>query len=100
MPYFLIAGRSSHSYLHQPKFHLLIFANEEAGIESIRQSFESEYQDIAEQQVFPLDRRVKEVFGCDQPFVLLLRPDNHIAFLSPDISRERIERYFKEFIGA
>jgi 2-polyprenyl-6-methoxyphenol hydroxylase-like FAD-dependent oxidoreductase len=98
MPYFLIAGRNSHSYLHQPKFHLLIFANGELGIESIEQTFESEYRDIAELQVFALDERVREVFGTDKPFVVLLRPDNHIAFLSPDISLERIQAYFKEFI--
>lgn len=100
MPYFMIAGRSSHSYLHQPKFHLLIFANGKHQFESIRQSFESVYGDIADQQVFTFEERVREVFGTDEPFVLLLRPDNHIAFLSPDISLERIDRYFEEFIGA
>lgn len=100
MPYFLIAGRSSHSYLHQPRFHLLIFANGEPGSESIGQGFESNYQDIAEQQVFALDERAREVFGTDNPFLLLLRPDNHIAFVSSDISLARVEAYFEEFIGS
>lgn len=100
MPYFMIAGRSSHSYLHQPKFHLLIFTNGEDGSESIGQGFESKFQDIAEQQVFALDERAREVFGTDKPFVLLLRPDNHIAFISSDISLARVEAYFEAFIGS
>ncbi len=100
MPYFLIAGRSSHSYLHQPKFHLLIFAAGKDLPESLRQTFESDYQDIADLQVFTLDERVREVFGTDKPFVVLLRPDNHIAFLSPEISVEGIRDYFKRFITA
>jgi 2-polyprenyl-6-methoxyphenol hydroxylase-like FAD-dependent oxidoreductase len=100
MPYFNIADRSSHSYLHQPRFHLLIFAAEIDSHESLRQAFAGEYQDIAEQQVFTLDERVREVFGTDKPFFVLLRPDNHIAFLSPDISLKRIQAYFKEFIGS
>jgi hypothetical protein len=30
---------------------------------------------------------------------VLLRPDNHIAFMSSDISSSAIREYFVEFIG-
>ena len=80
--------------------NLLIFASGKHFPESLRQTLESEYQDIAELQVFNLDERAREVFGTDHSFVVLLRPDNHIAFLSPDISLKRIQAYFKEFIGS
>ncbi len=100
MPYFLIAGRSSHSYLHQPKFHLLIFTNSKDLPESLPQTFASAYQDIAELQVFTLDERIKEVFGTDKPFVVLLRPDNHIAFLSTEVSLACVRAYFDQFIGS
>jgi hypothetical protein len=46
-----------------------------------------------------LDERVRRLFGNDQPFVVLVRPDNHIAFISSDITLSRIQSYFDEFIG-
>ena len=94
----MINGRHSHSYLHEPKFHLLLFAQRKDSYESIRKAFENEYQGIADQQFFVLDEPVSEVFGSNEPFLVLLRPDNHIAFLSLDISFKRIEAYFREFI--
>ena len=97
MPYFLVDGNSSHSYLHAPKFHLLIFAAGDSP-ESLRQNFEGGFQDIVEQQTFSLDEQVKKVFGTDSPFVVLLRPDNHIAFISAEVSQGRIEAYFERFI--
>lgn len=99
MPYFLISGRSSHSYLDEPKFHLLVFANGEDSHEAIRQAFESEYQGFADQQFFALDERARGVFGTSEPFLLLLRPDNHIAFLSSEVSLARVQEYFEQFIG-
>jgi 2-polyprenyl-6-methoxyphenol hydroxylase-like FAD-dependent oxidoreductase len=99
IPYFLINGRNSHSYLHEPKFHLLLFANRKDSYESIRQAFEREYQGIADQQFFVLDERAREAFGSNEPFLLLLRPDNHVAFLSTEISLARVQAYFDQFIG-
>lgn len=99
MPYFLINGRNSHSYLHEPKFHLLVFANRKDSYESIRQAFESEYHGIADQQFFVLDERARGVFGSNEPFLLLLRPDNHIAFLSTEVSLARAQAYFEQFIA-
>ena len=95
MPYFLIGGRSSHDYLRAPKFHVLVFTNSDDSYEAIRQAFEGEYQGFADQQFFALDERAREVFGTSEPFLLLLRPDNHIAFLSLDISFKRVEAYLE-----
>jgi 2-polyprenyl-6-methoxyphenol hydroxylase-like FAD-dependent oxidoreductase len=98
MPYFLINGKSIHSYLHEPKFHLLVFANDEDAYEDMRQAFKNEYEKLADQQLFLLDERVKRVFGTDKAFAVLLRPDNHIGFISGEISVGRIRAYFNGFI--
>jgi len=55
-----------------------------------------------EYHVFPLLSQVKAAFGTDQPFAVLLRPDNHIAFLSSDTSPsdtslEKLHKYFNQF---
>jgi 2-polyprenyl-6-methoxyphenol hydroxylase-like FAD-dependent oxidoreductase len=99
MPYFLINGKASHSYLNEPKFHLLIFANDEATVESLRGNFGSKHQDRADQQFFALNEPARKAFGTHTPFMVLLRPDNHIALISSEISSERVDAYFKNFIG-
>jgi hypothetical protein len=99
MPYFLISGRSSHDYLREPKFHLLVFANKADSYEAIRQAFESEYEGFADLQFFALDERARGVFGTSEPFLLLLRPDNHVAFVSTEVSLARVQAYIEQFIG-
>lgn len=99
MPYFLINGKSSHSYLREPKFHLLAFGNDANAFEVVRKDYEKEFQDKADCQFFSLDERVKKAFETDKPLLLLLRPDNHISLISSEMSLARIEAYFGEFIG-
>lgn len=99
MPYFLVSGDSIHSRLHEPKFHLLVFGNEEDTHDALRQTFEQEFREFADQMFLRLDERVKKLFGTDKPFVALLRPDNHIALISSDITLGRIRSYFDGFIA-
>ncbi len=58
MPYVLLDGASIYDRLRDPNFHLLAFN---------------------EAQLTP---QVKEVFGTDKPFNILLRPDNYIESIS------------------
>ncbi len=43
--------------------------------------------------------QVEEIFGTNKNFQVLLRPDNYIAFVSPEISLDELIVYLKEFIG-
>jgi 2-polyprenyl-6-methoxyphenol hydroxylase-like FAD-dependent oxidoreductase len=99
LPYFLVNGRSIHSYLFEPKFHLLLFAKHHDQYQSLRQTLASEHAEIADEQFFILDERISKAFGSSEPFIVLLRPDNHIAFLSSEISLKRVQAYFAQFIG-
>jgi len=46
--------------------------------------------------VIPLDPQVAEVFGMNQVFNILLRPDNYIAFISAEVSLNRVKHYLKQ----
>jgi hypothetical protein len=39
-----------------------------------------------------------ETFGAHKDFIVLLRPDNHIALVSPQVSLD-VQEYLAEFIG-
>jgi hypothetical protein len=47
----------------------------------------------------PLSGEVAEVFGANKDFVVLLRPDNHIAFISSEISSRRLQEYLSKLAG-
>ena len=84
LPYFLVDGKSVFDRLKEPKFHLLVFSNGEHG--SLCEEFEHEFGDVAECHVVPMEARVREIFEKENEFIVFLRPDNHIAFISSQIS--------------
>lgn len=92
MPYFLIDGKSVFDYLREPKFHFLIFSNEETVPDKLSGQDEKPGRWI-DYQSFPLTPRVVEIFGTNKHFSLLLRPDNHIAFISEGISLDELKDY-------
>lgn len=96
MPYFLAEGENIYNRLRAPKFHLLIFSNEQHGNSSLKLA--AEYADCVDLHVIPLYPRVVEIFGSKQFFQVLLRPDHYIAFLSPDCSLDHVTTYFKQVI--
>ena len=75
MPWFEIEGTSIYDRLHEPVFHLLAFGNDSL--------FEDEMMDVHN---LPLTAEVKQHFGSDRSFVVLLRPDNYIALLSHELN--------------
>lgn len=99
MPYFLIDGKSIYDRLRGPKFHLLSFSDGESDYQSERREIESEYGQLIDTQVVPLYPHVVDVLGMDKPFNVLLRPDNYIAFISPEASLSRLNLYLKDVIG-
>ena len=82
MPYIVLDGSSVYDRLREPKFHVLAFSNEQGESGAANTEFE-QYADFHH---FPLTREVKELFGTDQSFVVLLRPDNYIGFIASDSS--------------
>ncbi len=92
MPYFTIDDKSIFDFLREPKFHFLVFSNDKVSSENLFGQIES-YGDSIDCQSFPLAPRVAEIFGANATFSLLLRPDNHIAFVSEQISFEELRNY-------
>lgn len=95
MPYFLVEGQSIYNKLHQPKFHLLIFSNTPSDFQGLRTELESWDIEFVDFNIIPLNPQVVEVFGMNQSFSVLLRPDNYIASVSTETSLNRVKTYFK-----
>ena len=93
LPYFLVNGQSIFDKLAEPKFHLLVFSNGEHN--ALCEQFVREFGDVAACQVVPLDARVREIFEKENDFVVFLRPDNHIAFISSEISLNGAREYLR-----
>ena len=100
MPYFPIDGTNVYDKLRAPKFHLIVFSNEEDEYEGLKSGLDNEYGDIIDFHVIPLYPRVVELFKTDRPFEVLLRPDHYISSISTQISLEGIKAYFNKAIGA
>ena len=96
LPYFLVDGASIFNQLREPKFHLLVFSDGERDYHEIKNEFENEMLDF---HIVPIYPQVTDIFGSEKPFMVLLRPDNYIAFLSREISFDKVKNYFSEVIG-
>ena len=91
MPYFQIEGKSIFDQLRQPKFHLLTFTDGETRREDTLLR-----PDIVDHHVVPLYPHVAEIFGSQKSFKVFLRPDNHIALLTTDLSSIPIDSYLRK----
>jgi 2-polyprenyl-6-methoxyphenol hydroxylase-like FAD-dependent oxidoreductase len=96
MPYVWIEGQSIYDRLREPRFHLLVFSAGENGYRKMRDELAADYPGLIDFHSFPLDTFVEEIFGTDKPFTVLLRPDNHIGFISPEISLSGARAYLSE----
>lgn len=99
MPYFLHDGKSIFDKLREPKFHLFTLSDGQSDHQTTRSEVESEYAHLVDYHVFPLYPHVAEVFGLNQSFNVLLRPDNHISFISPETSLRETKAYLDEVIA-
>ena len=96
MPYFLVNGMSVYDKLLKPKFHLITFSNAN---QTASEEIESNYARIFDYQVLPISPSIEKIFGTDKSFILLLRPDNHIGFISQEFSLNRLNAYFVTCLG-
>jgi 2-polyprenyl-6-methoxyphenol hydroxylase-like FAD-dependent oxidoreductase len=93
MPYFLVDGQNIFDKLKAPKFHLLVFTNAEHRTRCA--AFERDFGQVADCHVLPIGSRVSEIFAVENDFVVFLRPDNHIAFISSEMSLNGVRGYLK-----
>jgi 2-polyprenyl-6-methoxyphenol hydroxylase-like FAD-dependent oxidoreductase len=91
LPYFLVDGASIFEKLKAPKFHLLLFSKTEPGECQ-------DFGDLVDCHHISIDERVSEIFGTENDFGLLLRPDNHIAFIASAMTPEQVADYFRRFV--
>ncbi len=93
MPYFTIDGQSIYDKLRDPKFHLISFSDGRSEESSV--ALANEFEDIVDVHRIPIYPNVAEVFGSNESFNVLLRPDNYIATISNDTSVAPIESFLK-----
>jgi 2-polyprenyl-6-methoxyphenol hydroxylase-like FAD-dependent oxidoreductase len=93
MPYFAVDGKSVYDLLHDPKFHLVRFRD---GLSKIgNDGLTPEIAQVVDRHDIPLYPHVAEIFGTDEEFSVLLRPDNYISLISHGSSLEPVEKYLK-----
>ncbi|MEK6321227.1 MAG: FAD-dependent monooxygenase [Acidobacteriota bacterium] len=99
MPYFLVDGNSIYDKLHQPKFHLLFSSDAPGDFQPLKTELESQYAELVDFNVIPLYPQVAEVFGTNNSFNVLLRPDNYVGLISTETSSSELRAYLNKFVG-
>ncbi len=92
MPYFSVDGKSIYDRLCQPKFHLLVFSDDE----NFRDLGNEIRNDSVDFNAAPLSSEVKKIFGAEISFIILLRPDNYIGLISAEISLAKVKNYLEK----
>lgn len=96
MPYFLIEGKSVYDRLREPRFHLVEFSDGSSGN---REGLNPEFADLVDRTIVPLYPHIAEVFDYKQSFSVLVRPDNYIAMISTDNSRDELNNYLRKLFS-
>ena len=99
MPYFLVDSENLYDRLREPAFHLLIFSDGTSSYADLQASIRAEFGHLMDSQVLPLYPRVISLFGSQKPFLVLLRPDNHIGLITPADQPETIRIYMNQVAG-
>ena len=99
MSYFLVDGKSIYDKLRQPKFHLLVFSNAQSDFQALKTELENQYAELVDLNAISLYPQVAEAFDTDRSFNVLLRPDNYVGLISPEISSSQLRVYLNKFVG-
>lgn len=100
MPYFLVDGTSIYEKLHQPKFHLLVFSDAQRDFQVLRTKLENKYAELVDFNAISLYPQAAKAFNTNNSFVVLLRPDNYVGFITTETSSDKLESYLNEFVGS
>ena len=93
MPWFETGGRSIYDFLREPRFDLIMFSNEGSEPPPIPE----DWQTRIDSHSFPLDEATREHFDREDPFYVVLRPDNYIGMISGDLSPDVLAHYLMNF---
>ncbi len=93
-PYFELEGASVYEKLKSPKFHLLTFFDGENEFADFGEILKDETIDFHELSLTP---NIAKIFGASKSFVVFLRPDNYIGFISEDVSGKGLRKYLEMF---
>ena len=96
MPYFHVDGKSIYDNLREPKFHLLTFTSHESDYQREWSEIEGSCAPLLDHHVLPLGQSVIEAFGVSKPFIVLLRPDNHIGLISAEPRSSQVVAYLNQ----
>jgi 2-polyprenyl-6-methoxyphenol hydroxylase-like FAD-dependent oxidoreductase len=99
LPYFLIDCKSVYEQLHAPKFHLLDFSNGVPTHLDFQRELGDKYNDLIDFNQIPLTPAIAHIFGTNQPFRLVLRPDNYVGLIAPEIALANLKTYMDEALG-
>jgi 2-polyprenyl-6-methoxyphenol hydroxylase-like FAD-dependent oxidoreductase len=99
LPYFLVDGKSIYDRLQQAKFHFLVLSSEPNNFQPLKNELESRYSELVDFNGFSISPEVEGVFGTNKDVSVLLRPDNHVGFISSAISSGSVQDYLTRFIG-
>jgi len=92
MPYFRV-GHSIYDELREPKFHVIAFGGDGSG------KIGEQFNDLVDKHTLPLSADIAELFGADEPFIVVLRPDNYIGLITRDISGETVKSYLSRVLS-
>jgi len=76
-------GHSIYDELREPKFHVIAFGGNGAG------KLDDRFKELVDKHTLPLSDDIAEHFGADQPFIVVLRPDNYIGLITTDCPEKR-----------
>ena len=96
MPYFSVDSRSVYEKLKEPRFHLIVFSDGENDYREFVMELREEYADTMDFNVVPLYPAIAETFNSGESFMVLVRPDNYIGYISADVSPESLKKYLAE----
>jgi 2-polyprenyl-6-methoxyphenol hydroxylase-like FAD-dependent oxidoreductase len=98
MPYFLIDDQSVYDELRQPKFHFVLFNDTARTFQELEMEITQQSRGLVDFNEIAISPRIAEIFGTDEAFCLLLRPDNYIGFISKEISAGAVHNYLSNVI--
>ena len=97
MPYFLTDGRSVYDRLHEPRFHFLTFSDAQGDTRELEPDLERELAGFIDFNTIVLQPEVREAFGTNKSFNVLLRPDCYIGYVSTETSLNELKVYLADF---
>lgn len=93
MPWFEVEGASIYDRLREPVFHLIVFFDGKTEIPPLPDDLMKEWSGLIDSTVISLYPNIAEIFGTNESFFVLLRPDNYIGLLSNDFSPDVARSY-------